>query len=479
MRSEKKKYQLLVVEDNPGDFLLLKEYLELTQLPFAGILHAGNMKEATEIAGSHVVDLVLLDLSLPDSAGTDSVISLDHLLPNIPIVVFSGLSTLEIAREAISVGAQDYLVKGEFDERLLAKAIEYSVERKRTQENLRKSFKLYEFVNKATQDTIWDWNFPNQQGSWGEGIVSTFGYAPDQRHFNRDSVMTYIHPEDLALVLDCFRSHISTGEANCDLEFRFHCADSSFKHVHCRAYIIYENQQPTRIIGSLSDITDRKLLESKLAEQQLNQQRLITESTIQAQEEERNEIGRELHDNINQILATVKMYLGMARAGRQVPEDLLGKSYEYVEEAMMEIRSLSHALVAPSLGDIGLKDALETLVENTNTGADYTVELVFENDEECTTSDKHKELMLYRIIQEQLNNISKYAKATEARIELKCLPDKYHLRVEDNGIGFDLSQKAKGIGLKNIRNRVQFYGGTLHIDTAPGKGCKTEIIIPN
>jgi len=350
MSKEIKSYRLLVVEDNPGDYVLLEQYLQLSKLPIETIIHAKNMAAATALVKDNSFDIAFLDLTLPDSFGIDSVITLNRLLPQTPIVVFSGLSTIEIAMESISLGAQDYLIKGEFDERLLAKSVLYSIERKRTKE--------------------------------------------------------------------------------------------------------------------------------ELAEQQIKQQKLITEVAIQAQEKEKNELGRELHDNINQILATVKMYLGMAKSGQNVPEDLVGMSYEYVNQAMEEIRKLSHSLVTPSLGDISLKEALQELAENINLLEGLQVQLLVDEKYNEQAKDKNKELMLYRIVQEQLNNITKYAKAKEAVISLKIDSDNLFLSVADTGVGFDTTQKSKGIGLKNISSRVAFYSGNMNIISAPGRGCTLEVYIP-
>src|SRR5665647_2502437 len=345
MTQETNSYCILVVEDNPGDYFLLEEYLQLSKLPIEKIFHAANMAAATALVKDNSFDIAMLDLTLPDSTGIDSVITLNQLLPKTPIVVFSGLSTIEIAMESISLGEQDYLMKGEFDERLFAKSIQYSIERKRTKE--------------------------------------------------------------------------------------------------------------------------------EQAEQQIKQQKLITEVAVQAQEKEKNELGRELHDNINQILATVKMYLGMAKSGQNVPEDLVGKCYEYVNEAMEEIRKLSH-----SLGDISLKESLQELLENNNLLNSLQVQLLVDEKFNEYDKDENKELVLYRIVQEQLNNITKYAQAKVAVITLKAENSNLFLSVADNGVGFDTTQKSKGIGLKNISSRVKFYSGNMNIISAPGKGCTLEVYIP-
>ena len=87
--------------------------------------------------------------------------------------------------------------------------------------------------------------------------------------------------------------------------------------------------------------------------------------------------------------------------------------------------------------------------------------------------------MLYRIVQEQMNNITKYAQAKEVTIYLTAIDDQILLSIADDGQGFDTSKRNKGIGLKNIQNRIEFYAGSMKIISAPGQGCTLEIAIPS
>ncbi|HEX7904293.1 MAG TPA: two-component regulator propeller domain-containing protein [Chitinophagaceae bacterium] len=222
-----------------------------------------------------------------------------------------------------------------------------------------------------------------------------------------------------------------------------------------------------------------KKRQKKLIEQHDKEHKLKTEVTIQTQEKERNELGRELHDNINQILVTVKLYLSMAKTKEEIPKELVGQSYEYVNVAIEEIRKLSHTLVAPSLGDISLKEALQELADDANLLNHLQVQISVDEKYNEKGIDKNKELMFYRIVQEQLNNIIKYAKAKKAVIGLTKDDKNLVLSVSDDGVGFDTAQKSRGIGLKNISNRVEFYSGSINIASAPGKGCKLEVCIPD
>ncbi len=478
MGNKNKPYCLLVVEDNPGDYILVKQYLEKSQLGIKKIFRAERIAAVPELIADNVIDIVLLDLSLPDSLGINSVIAMNRLLPKTPIIVLSGHSTIDMAIESISLGAQDYLVKGDFDEKLLFKSIQYSIERKKTLEKLKESNERYELVNRATQDTIWEWNYETSKGHWGDGIIKEFGYSEDKQEYQEGWINEFVHPDDREKVAQILDYNLKNGSNSWKGEYRFRCADGSYKFVYDRGFIMRDEEgKPFRMIGAMTDVTEKKRLERELAEQQIKQQRLITETTIQSQEEEKNNLGRELHDNINQILATVKMYLGITKSGQGVQDDLVGKSYEYLNEAIDEIRKLSHSLVAPSLGGIGLRDAVEDLVERVTMGNDLKVQLINEIGNGQYV-DQKIELMFYRIIQEQINNIIKYSQAKNAVISFRKDEEKIYLTISDNGVGFDTTKIIKGIGLKNIQNRINFYSGIMKVVSDPGKGCTLEIELP-
>jgi len=469
---------LLIVEDNPGDYLLLKEYLQQMWLPIKEITHAVNMQVVPSLIKNNLFDIVLLDLSLPDSSGIDSVITMDRLLPKTPIIVLSGLSAIDIAVETISLGAQDYLVKGEFDEKLLSKTIQYSIERKKTLEKLHLSNERYEFINKATLDTTWDWDFENNIGQWGEGIIHTFGYSERDLLFNWDIWVKCIHPDDNERVVKNLKYHLDNHLRNWQDEYRLKTAIGSYKDVFSRGYLLFDHDgKPSRMYGSTTDITERKKLEKELVSQQLKQQKLITETTILVQEKERNELGKELHDNINQILATIRIYLGLIKNNKNNFEELLEKSAEFVNKAIEEIRKLSKSLVTPSLGNSNLNQALADLIQEVNMSDKIKIELYYNIDPAIEIEDK-KELMIYRIVQEQINNILKHSHAKNGFVDLKTVEGDLLLIISDNGIGFNKHERSKGIGLQNITSRIEFFSGTIDIFTEPGKGCEFKIMIP-
>jgi two-component system sensor histidine kinase UhpB len=478
MKAENNMLNILIVEDNPGDYELLSEYLDASTLSVKNLFHAKRMSDVRKLIDGNTIDIVLLDLSLPDSSGVDSVITLNRLLNKTPIVVLSGATGIKIAMDAISNGAQDFLVKGEIDEKLLSKTLQYSIERKRILENLQESNERFEFVNKATMDTIWEFNFKTGIGKFGEGIINEFGYSKNDLYYDADFWKSSIHPDDFGHSMQRILYNIEHKIENWEDEYRFKTAQGDYKNVYGRGYILFDTDgNPLKMFGAITDITERKRLENELINEKVDRQKLITDITIQAQEKERNELGRELHDNINQMLATVKLYLGMIISDETRSKELLPFSYKFVNETIEEIRKLSKTLVAPSLAENDLEQALRDLVEEVNFGNKVHVDLLFDVDQKVVIGDK-KKLMLYRIVQEQLTNIRKHSGAQKATITLQSVDDNLYLSIKDNGKGFDPEKKARGIGLRNITSRVEFYAGTVNIISAPGEGCTVEIVIP-
>lgn len=225
------------------------------------------------------------------------------------------------------------------------------------------------------------------------------------------------------------------------------------------------------------DITERKQLQEALLKEQKQRQKKITEQVIEAQEKEREEIGRELHDNVNQILTTVKLYIETVLADQEMAPALLPRSMNLIQSSINEIRKLSKELSAPTLGNITLVDSINELIETVTAAKDLKIEFSAENYCGHRLTKNHK-LAIYRIIQEQISNTIKYAQATRLTITMEECAKGLLLCLSDNGIGFDPALPRKGIGLHNIITRMEALNGEVQIDSAPGKGVQLRIYLP-
>jgi PAS domain S-box-containing protein len=229
------------------------------------------------------------------------------------------------------------------------------------------------------------------------------------------------------------------------------------------------------IIGTLSDVTDKKILQQQVLDQKIQEQKKITRAVLQAEERERNRIGQELHDNVNQILAGTKLYLGLASKDEFAGRGLIKSSLDLVDNAIEEMRALSKEQVTPIKG-IDLKDLVDSLVDKMNVSSSIQSSVVYDIHNKDIEDDL--KLNIYRIIQEQMNNILKHSNATRTNISLTDDSAALHVSIADNGQGFDPEQKRRGIGLTNMSNRIESFNGQLNIHSNPGKGCEITITIP-
>ena len=217
-------------------------------------------------------------------------------------------------------------------------------------------------------------------------------------------------------------------------------------------------------------------LEKELEDQRKEKQQQITKAILEAQEEERRSIGAELHDNINQILATANLYLTTALHEEANTAELIKKSKECINSGIEEIRKLSKRLVTPVFISTGLKQAIEDLTNDIRDLKKIDIRTDLDELEDTPLHDTLK-LNLYRIIQEQLNNILKYANASEICVRVNIRNDNVTLLISDNGKGFDTGIQSKGVGMINIQNRAELFNGKVEVNSAPGKGCSLKVIV--
>jgi signal transduction histidine kinase len=201
----------------------------------------------------------------------------------------------------------------------------------------------------------------------------------------------------------------------------------------------------------------------------------IAQAAVSAQEKERADVGKELHDNISQMLTSTKLFLDIMR--NKTPDEMLDRSIKNINTIIKEIRNISKALVPSSIEDLGLIASLNDLLDNIRITNIIDIEFYPDSDVETLINENYK-LTLYRIVQEQINNIVKHAEAKTVLIELFHENNMIELVVTDDGRGFDPTTVKKGHGLKNMRSRAELLNGTIEMITAPGKGCKLKVHIP-
>jgi PAS domain S-box-containing protein len=234
------------------------------------------------------------------------------------------------------------------------------------------------------------------------------------------------------------------------------------------------------IMGIVRDVTDirrlQKEMEQERTEQKVQEQKKMTRAVIKAQERERNIIGRELHDNVNQLLASTRMCLSSARLTPAGKKEFVDKSIRLIDATIFEIRILSRKHVTPTKG-FELKEQIQSLVKIMEEGIGFKICLDYRIPEQQEILDDLK-LNIYRVIQEQLNNVYKHASASRVQINMFVSDGHIHVSINDNGIGFEIGIKKTGVGIVNIINRVESFNGKVSFETNPGVGCKLDIKIP-
>jgi PAS domain S-box-containing protein len=357
------------------------------------------------------------------------------------------------------------------------------IESKRAEEELSISNERYMLATKASNDAIWDRDLHTGLYFWGEGFYHLFGHNPGPKVRTKKFWEMHVHPDDRSKLLKNIDRFIRRKDKGLWLEeYRFRKADGRYALISDKGFLVFgKDGRVIRMVGSMQDITEKREMEKRLLKRELNKQKIIAQAMVDAQEKERAEIGKELHDNINQILSTTKLYLELAKNDHKERLSLISRSADNIHEAIHEIRNISRSLVPASIGDLGLIDSISDLVESVRTTRAIHVEFYPVGKFDEKISDKEK-LMLFRIIQEQVNNVLKHSGAKNLIIELLLeeTENRIELNITDDGTGFDPKKVRgkKGLGLSNIMSRADLFGGKVTIMSAPGDGCKLRVQVP-
>ena len=331
----------------------------------------------------------------------------------------------------------------------------------------------YQGVMNATQEGIYEYDLKTTNIKLSENIRKLLGEKDSIKKDGLNYWKEHIHPDDRDRILAEIKTVYSTDAQSWQGEYRFFTARKEYKEISHRIFVLRDKDQPYTIIGAVQDITAQRQLQREYLAQQLQIKNEITRNIIRAEERERDRWAQELHDNIAQMLGVVRLYVSMIRSQPEKREEMIQKTTDLVEQSITEIRQLSANLKPPVFEEEeGLKSAIESLLANIGRVKPLNFSLNVDDELSNRYLNNDQKLMIYRIIQEQLNNIVKYANASKVSIRIDIDPPTALVRITDDGIGFEPDKLVTGIGLKNIRSRLNMFNGQLEIDSAPGKGCE-------
>ncbi len=467
MIKDKRPYKVLVIEDNPGDFVLVETFLR-EQILDPLIEHAKNFKTASEIlsGGNISFDVILLDLSLPDRSGQHLITDMFGIADQTPIIILTGYADIDFSTNSISQGISDYLIKDELSAAILYKSILYAIERKKIISDLKDSEKRYSDLFHLSPQPMWVYEMETYRFTQvNDAAIRLYGYS--EAEFLTMSIMDIRPAEDIEKTLEIIDKLSRQDIRFYEGRFRHFKKSGELMEVDIfGAPIVINHKNYVSVIAV--DVTEKNLNEYK-----------ITKAIIKTQEDERYEIGAELHDNVCQILAAGKLTLGMLEESLQ-PNGLqwYNQCNDYIVLASDEIRNLSHRLAPAFFDDTTMEDAFNRLFKTFNLTGKYKIILEFDDSVKRYPIALDIQLNLYRILQEQLRNILKYASATVVEVDVLIESNKLKIIISDNGVGFDVNKVKGGIGLANMKRRAELFAGKFELNSAPGMGCTIKVDIP-
>ena len=363
----------------------------------------------------------------------------------------------------------------EQSQRYVAELEERIAERKRAELALRESEERYRELFENAKDAIYVHDLDGNYIRINRAAEELSGYSREE--IVGHNFTEFLPKEHIKLVRQSFCSKLArVGETSYEVDVI--AKDGRRVPVEVSSRAIYENGVLVGVQGMARDITERKLAQDAL--------QLFSRQLIEAQEDERRRISRELHDQIGQILTAVKMNLYTVQqfcktsdAGSYVKDNIVA-----VDEALRLVRDLSVDLRPPVLDDLGLATALRWYVDRYLNRTGLNVEVIIDLPDPNERFLRELETACFRIAQEALSNIARHAQASQVQVQLAKEGNVLLLTVKDDGVGFDIENlrkrapRAATLGLVSMQERAHAAGGTIEIDSRRSRGTEVRFTLP-
>ncbi len=545
MADTDKPIRLLLVEDNPGDALLLRNMLECSGN--YEVFEARSLSDAKSALSQQPHDVAFVDLQLPDSDGLRTVEALRAEAADLPIVILTGATDESTALAAVSHGAQDYLIKGQAQAASVARAIRHAIDRKQAEVSLRKA---HDELERRVQERTADLSRANHLLQMIAECNQALVHMADENSlaqaichiFNRMGGyplvrVTYTNVDDARTMRAIASAGLEswTGEAsaivnnvcecNCGLTARAVregracvCRDllgesepaswqEFARNAGLRSAVAFPLTSEGEAFGALTifagqpdafedarlmmlrtladdlafgvtalrDRAQRDRAEHAL-EHRAEQLRALAAELTGAEQRERRRLAQVMHDCLQQSLVGAKYTVDTVRSKTKSKPVLEGMQQlaAALDESIAAARSLTAELSPPVFHDKGLAAGLEWLARKMHEKHGLHVEVSAQAGAEPQSEPIR--VFLFEAVRELLFNVVKHAGVNQASVRLFQAGEEIHLEVSDGGIGFDPDHPGSedgltgGLGLFGIRERLGFLGGSMTVESSPGKG---------
>jgi len=451
-------HNVLLVEDRPNDQRIAQELLGRTKGAQFNVTTVETLEEALNQVSSGDIDVVMLDLTLPDSSGIGTFASLHEDSPDLAIVVVSGIEEESLAIDAVRQGAQDYLLKDSLSSTLLSRSLLYAIERNRLNYSLKASEERFRQLAENMGEVFWLHDVSSGQLLYvSPSYESIWGRQRNELYEGRVTWTETIHPKDRERVAETFETRMTQRPSS--EEYQIQRPDGGVRWISDRGVPIHNTDgEVYRVARITEDVTKQR-----------NLQREVIEATTR----EQRRISRELHDSVGQELT------GLGFMARSLANKLSEQSHteaklaqeilDVTRTALIEVRSAIRGLTPVDLDANGLMHSLQQMAESMERRVNIPCQ--FQCERPTPLDDIDAAVHLYRIAQESVNNAVKHGNPTLILVRLEDENRVLKLQVIDNGVGIQNSvDLGEGMGLRIMRYRANAIGATLDLESTPGIG---------
>jgi len=507
----KYKTAILLIEDNPADVDLVKEFLKDAAMKYE-LFQTETLYEGIELIHQTEIELVLLDLTLPDISGFKTLTNYLKQAPRIPVIILTGMNNEIIGNQAIKAGAQDFLVKGQFDGKLLGRVIRYSLQRFSTQLRLEESArelkihkKHYIEAQEMAHFGHWEMDIVTNEMTWADEVFRIFGFQPGKLAPKLSDYLSYVHLEDRKKV-ELFFEMVAKDGKLLQIEHRILIEGKTLKDVALQAKVYYDDiTDKILLVGGLQDITERKLSEKLIIEKK------ISTKAERIKEEALAEMGFHIRTPLSSIVNLVYL-LENTRTNIQ-QSDFIKDIKTSVDDLSIAINNMLNfsVLVSDHIKveeeKFNLREFLKSIIQVVQIKADNgKLDLQFDIEEQLPENLIGDTKKITQILFNLMDNAIKYSPkggsiTVEAGMkEMQASRLKLILRVKDTGKGMSRSKikellksdellkihtenqgEAEGkesLGIAIASKLSQTLGGSMNIFSKEGKGSEFIITIP-